>query len=77
MTHIYYEHAPQEGWMCPKCGCVFAPFVTECYRCNGAKKVIEDSGTTTPTTSKPQHTSKIPVLPGPNKSAIYGPGSYE
>jgi uncharacterized OB-fold protein len=22
------------GWTCPKCGAVYAPFATECTRCN-------------------------------------------
>lgn len=22
-----------EGWICPKCGSVYAPWVTECVRC--------------------------------------------
>lgn len=25
------------GWICPKCESVFAPSVTECYRCNPPK----------------------------------------
>lgn len=24
----------QTGWICPKCGRVFAPFVSECHYCN-------------------------------------------
>ena len=24
----------QEGWVCPKCGNVYAPFVSKCVRCN-------------------------------------------
>ena len=25
---------PKKGWICPKCGKVFGPDVTECYYCN-------------------------------------------
>ena len=28
--HQYY----QQGWICPKCGSVYGPSVTECSRCN-------------------------------------------
>lgn len=24
----------QQGWECPKCGSVYAPFMMECSRCN-------------------------------------------
>jgi hypothetical protein len=23
-----------EGWICPKCGSVYAPFVSGCWKCN-------------------------------------------
>jgi hypothetical protein len=25
---------PNHGWVCPKCGAVYGPQVTECWRCN-------------------------------------------
>lgn len=27
------------GWICPKCGAVYGPLVSECGRCNGAPVV--------------------------------------
>lgn len=24
----------QQGWQCPKCQCIYAPTIPECYRCN-------------------------------------------
>jgi len=27
------------GWICPKCGSVYAPFVAECGVCNGIVKM--------------------------------------
>lgn len=33
------------GWICPKCGSVYAPTQTECYRCAPATK-YEFSSTT-------------------------------
>ena len=32
-----------KGWACPKCGRVYAPFISECYHCNRENKSI--SGT--------------------------------
>jgi len=37
------------GWECPKCHCVYAPFVLECARCNGLA-------------SSPPYTTDRPVL---------------
>lgn len=32
----------QQGWICPKCGCVYAPHVDECRRCNcGSNNTID------------------------------------
>lgn len=32
-AHASHAHSPT-GWCCPKCGCVYAPIVLECARCN-------------------------------------------
>lgn len=29
------------GWVCPKCGSVYNPFISECWRCNS---LINSSG---------------------------------
>lgn len=29
---------PQYGWVCPKCGAVYAPFMPNCTRCVGQDK---------------------------------------
>jgi hypothetical protein len=26
------------GWICPRCGKIYAPILTECYKCNSATK---------------------------------------
>jgi hypothetical protein len=45
------------GWSCPKCQCVYAPSVSECYRCNSSSSnpgVSYVNGTTvTFTTTNP------------------------
>ena len=40
-----YAPSPQ-GWSCPQCGSVYAPYVTECWRC--AQPIVVTSGTTDP-----------------------------
>ena len=34
------------GWMCPKCGACYAPFIAECHRCNGLGSIQSVTGTT-------------------------------
>lgn len=34
------------GWICPKCGSVYAPFVAECRFCTTGIGLIETSATT-------------------------------
>lgn len=43
-TYITFAESPfiQKGWVCPKCGRVFAPSVTECQYCN--KSSIHSAG---------------------------------
>ena len=31
------------GWTCPKCGRVYAPFIPECQHCNRENKSISDT----------------------------------
>lgn len=47
-TYIYPRYY-QEGWVCPKCGRVFSPSVTECSYCNSNKYTVvwDYSGTST------------------------------
>jgi hypothetical protein len=33
------------GWICPECGRVYAPFIPECQHCNGEVKSIINNGT--------------------------------
>ena len=34
-----------QGWICPKCGNVYAPFQFECIRCNNIQIKTDDCGT--------------------------------
>lgn len=36
----------RRGWMCPKCGNVYAPWVAGCRKCNGGRIVNPDQYTT-------------------------------
>jgi hypothetical protein len=36
-TGYYYN--PKEGWICPKCGRVFSPWVKECPYCGGNSQI--------------------------------------
>lgn len=38
-----------QGWTCPKCGRVYAPFISECYACNQAATY------SVPTTTPPDY----------------------
>jgi hypothetical protein len=33
-NHQNFFFANQHGWICPKCGSVYAPFVQECWKCS-------------------------------------------
>lgn len=41
-----YELPPQEGWVCPKCGRVNAPWAPFCPCYDGDKKVVYSTDTT-------------------------------
>lgn len=45
MTFPMPQFTPQ-GWVCPKCGCCFAPSVAECYRCNARGLAVKTTGGT-------------------------------
>ena len=36
-----------DGWICPKCGNVYAPWVCECDNCNQKKQGVNNSTSTT------------------------------
>lgn len=37
----------QQGWQCPVCGRVYAPFTPMCYYCGGEQKIETSIGTDT------------------------------
>lgn len=46
MYNDYYS-VPQEGWKCPSCGRVYAPWVTECRVCGNTTTITGSSYTFT------------------------------
>lgn len=46
MIKLKYELSPSNqktGWICPRCGKVYAPYIMECIKCNN--KVIMEQNT--------------------------------
>jgi hypothetical protein len=78
-----------KGWICPKCGSVYAPWVEKCEKCCGAYKswpaypVPVDPGNTTPSIFPQPGNVPWPGYPHPYvgdplpgqipSSIIYGP----
>ncbi len=44
--YITINPQPQQGWECPKCGGVYAPWMAQCTTCPGVTFIT--AGTTTP-----------------------------
>ena len=47
----YYTIPAQQGWVCPKCSAVMAPWQSYCVNCKGANKTITAPNTTPGTTA--------------------------
>lgn len=52
-----------EGWTCPKCGCVYAPYMPECTRCNNPERCAIT------TTTIPAPEERCPGCGGPRWGA--------
>ena len=50
------SYGPQQGWQCPLCGTVYAPFVT-CCTC-GKRHTITTTASTTPSGKDPRGDKK-------------------
>lgn len=42
----YYTTPAQQGWVCPKCGAVMAPWQSYCVNCKGTNETITAPNTT-------------------------------
>ena len=49
MNCFPFQTTYQQGWVCPKCGSVYAPFQPECWRCAPKKSVDSTTENTTDT----------------------------
>lgn len=58
--HISAE-SPKYGWICPKCGKVYAPYVKECSDCNYLSS-ISTSGRINQTSSEETHIKGVATL---------------
>jgi len=43
-TYYPYSPAPQQGWICPKCGRCYSPSTFMCYGCDPANSPVWLSG---------------------------------
>ena len=42
VIHTEKETTMSQGWECPKCNRVYAPFMMECPKCNVPTKTVHD-----------------------------------
>ena len=54
------------GWTCPKCGKVYSPMTSECYKCNNPGTWGPTCGTTA---------ALQPLNEGPTTDSMYPPGT--
>lgn len=57
MTISWPGGFPQQGWICPKCGRVYAPFCPSCFVCGQKETVVQ------PNTLPPQPKTPDPTVP--------------
>lgn len=59
-TNKFMQMGAMQGWQCPQCGRIYAPFVQECYHCNSFESTLTTTTTegTNPITLDMQYNNK-------------------
>ena len=66
---------PKYGWVCPKCGKVYAPDVKECSNCNWLAN-ISASGRINQTSSAETHTENVTATMNTQEKCVRQDGSF-
>lgn len=66
--------SPKYGWVCPKCGKVYAPDVKECQHCNWLINITA-SGRINQSSSADMHTENVTAMMGTQEKRVREDGS--
>lgn len=71
-----FEEAPKYGWVCPKCGKVYAPDVKECFTCNYNLANTKVSGQINQSSSAETHMENVTATMGTQEKRVRQDGSF-
>lgn len=70
-----FVEAPKYGWVCPKCGKVYAPDVKECFTCNYNLANTKVSGQINQSSSAETHMENVTATMGTQEKRVRQDGS--